>query len=154
MLEHMVITCRFSFAGTEDTLDAPLLIKHASEAVAMFKAMRVRGVVVDLRGNNGGDDQPSADLVSLFYTGRCLLYSVVCSCLLLLASPVCLSPLDDGPTHHPHRPHRPRLSRSDRLPYPYSDIRVGTIKPNADAYAGPVAVLTDHLCVSDCEGVA
>ena len=98
---------------TEDKGDAPKFVKHAAEGVSLFKAMKVRGVIVDLRGNNGGDDQPSANLVSLFYTG------------------------------------------DQSLPYPYADIDVGTIKPNrAEAFGGRVAVLTDPLCVSDCEGIA
>jgi len=114
---------------TEDTTkgNAPELVQHAANAVALFTRMGARGVIVDLRGNNGGDDQPAADLVSLFYTGN------------------------------------------QSIPYPYKDIHVGDVKPPSqqhkltkccsDAipslpYRGQLAVIADHLCVSDCEGIA
>jgi carboxyl-terminal processing protease len=92
--------------------DAPLLVRSATNAVKMFKAMRVRGIVLDMRSNPGGDDEASASIVELFYTGE------------------------------------------KSVPYPYADIKVATIKPNNTAFAGPLAVLVDHNCVSACEGIS
>ncbi|MBW1783161.1 MAG: hypothetical protein JRL30_20765 [Deltaproteobacteria bacterium] len=104
------------------------------EAIRAFVASNVPGIVVDLRGNQGGSDQTAADLSGFFYN-----------------------------TWRHYENQSLYNARTGEFMYVFGDEKNGvifpgltpvSITPQSVYYGGPVIALVNPSCISSGEGIA
>lgn len=104
------------------------------------KLGRARALIVDLRGNGGGNDALAFEYITR-----------------LVARPIPLGrvSLRISPESMGKNPDYTKIFRPDRSRPGYSSWWVHTLSPRTKkSYAGPIAVLIDRRCYSSCEGAA
>ena len=127
--------------------------------------LRADGVVVDLRGNDGGDDSRGFELASMLvdapvHGGELRVHrrNTPEALTLLLNTTESVGRQSDGSYApflldriHSQEADRDLAARTEGADWKVEDVPQAIVPPGPKAFQGPVAILVDAACVSSCE---
>ncbi|NCD33067.1 MAG: alpha/beta fold hydrolase [Spartobacteria bacterium] len=128
-VEYSMLSNGLGYVVVRAEINSEVVLSNMTGAISAFAASNVPGVIVDVRGNLGGDDELAAALCGFFY--RTNAFYERQSYYNTLDGTFTVFTLDDD-------------HWVDHL----------DIEPQAAYYGGPVAVLVNPGCVSSGEGIA
>ena len=128
-VEYSILSNGLGYVLIRAEISTEAALSNMTGAVSLFATSNVPGVIVDVRGNLGGDDSLAAALCGYFY--RTNVFYERQSYYNMLDGTFTVFTIDDD-------------HWVDHL----------SIEPQAAYYGGPVAVLVNPGCVSSGEGVA
>jgi len=130
---RILLTCIARLFG-----DTPGIERTLRRGLARLK--RARALIVDLRGNPGGNNRIAFD-----YVARLLSQPIVLGKSSVRLSPEVVARRPHYREIYPPDPRRPGFST-------YREARIEPLAPVG--FSGPIAVLVDHGCYSSCESTA
>lgn len=127
-LDHIVtyeiLPSGFGYLKIVEELDSSAELADVRAAVTQFVNSRVQGVIIDVRGNVGGDDQMSASIAGFFYVGSTKLY--------------------ESSTYYNNQTGKFEPTPSSPPVY---------VVPTTPSYQGPIIILTNLGTISSGEGI-